>query len=550
MAIRRIIWLLLFCFLWVHTEANTFFRSVDITTRGSGNPLRFFIFKNRLYFTATDSVHGYELWSSDGTPSGTKMFADLTPGISNSVLDNYIIYHNKLYFQNIVSYDSLQIWCTDGTTWGTQLIKTVYAVPAANPYHPSTAFTLCNDKLFFAADSGQAGSELWISDGTTAGTYMLKDINPTGTGISGSSYPEQITAYNGNIYFTANDAIHGVEMWESDGTTAGTQLLRDINPGPFHSNPRGFTVFINKMWFFANDSTHGSELWTSNGTTTGTYLFLDINPGSASSGFSKPFEQNNILVFTANDGITGTELWITDGTQGKTIPVADINRGSNGSNPHYFSVCGKRLYFVANDGIHGTEPWVTDFAANGTHILRDIAPGSDGSYPSVATPYAGQFYFEADAHAGDAQLYESDGTETGTNMLQPANAYNNALVAVYQPAMLPILNGALYFPAYYNDIGNELWSLTNYLAQGVTSLSGKDMNIYPNPNHGSFTINTGNADFTGRIHICDVAGREVYYNNSVSGMEINVQLPSAAAGLYFLKICSNTGISTYKIVVR
>src|SRR4029079_2988884 len=106
----------------------------------------------------------------------------------------------------------------------------VHAVPATEPLsQPSNAYGLTNigGKLFFAADDGLSGTELWKSDGTVLGTMRVKDINP-GTG---NSYPGYLTNLNGVAIFGADDGTHGYELWRSSGTGAGTTMIKDINPG-------------------------------------------------------------------------------------------------------------------------------------------------------------------------------------------------------------------------------------------------------------------------------------------------------------------------------
>ena len=84
---------------------------------------------------------------------------------------------------------------------------------------------------------------------------------------------------NGTVYFSASDATHGDELWKSDGTSSGTVLVSDIDPGTVSSHPRNLTVVGNTVFFAANDGTHGIELWKTDGTTAGTVMVKDVLPG-------------------------------------------------------------------------------------------------------------------------------------------------------------------------------------------------------------------------------------------------------------------------------
>lgn len=114
-----------------------------------------------------------------------------------------------------------------------------------------------NDEFFFFANDGTSGNELWKSEGTAAGTVLVKDINP---GI-GNSFPVALNNLNGTRIFRANDGTTGTERWRSDGTAAGTVLVKDINSGKDSSTLTNSKDVNGTLFFAANDGTNGREFW-------------------------------------------------------------------------------------------------------------------------------------------------------------------------------------------------------------------------------------------------------------------------------------------------
>ena len=164
------------------------------------------------------------------------------------------------------------------------MLKDIWKGPKPASY-PSS-LTALGDVLYFAAPTTRHGRELWRSDGTQAGTLRVKDIDP---GVRWSS-PEGLTVSNGILYFSADDGIHGSELWRSDGSDAGTSLVKDIWPGPDRSfpDPNGpwytpspaIRDVAGTLFLGVNDGKHGWELWKSDGTTAGTVMVKDLWPGS------------------------------------------------------------------------------------------------------------------------------------------------------------------------------------------------------------------------------------------------------------------------------
>src|SRR4051812_17951906 len=95
-----------------------------------------------------------------------------------------------------------------------------------NPSFEGGVFTAAGPIVYFRATNQNTGTELWRTDGTTGGTTLVKDIQPG----QGSSAPELITNVSGTIYFSASGPGSGIELWKTDGTEAGTVLVKDVTP--------------------------------------------------------------------------------------------------------------------------------------------------------------------------------------------------------------------------------------------------------------------------------------------------------------------------------
>jgi ELWxxDGT repeat protein len=197
--------------------------------------------------------------------------------------------------------------------------------------------------------------ELWRSDGTEAGTFLVKDINPG----AGSSTPYNFTVFNNALYFVASDGVSS-KLWKTDGTSAGTMALGEAGGTYTTYGLTSMVVFNGFLYFPGVDATNGTELWRTDGTIPGTTLVKDINPGPASSSIIYCINVGDKIVFRATTAAAGAEPWASDGTTGGTVLLQDIEPGTGSSNIERFVVAGNKLFALATTTAHGREVWVAN----------------------------------------------------------------------------------------------------------------------------------------------------------------------------------------------
>ena len=424
-------------------------KKMEKTETGSSAPDSVLRTKKWIYFQATTVKYGDELWKSDGTKWGTKLVKDIVPGPGTSDPEDIVSTAPRTtFFRAWDKKHGEELWKTDGTEKGTKLIKDINPdlPPGARCdqgdcgipkgwSHPDTV-TVMGKQVFFAADDGKHGVELWKSDGTAKGTKLVKDINTVkgnsnpndkGDALTRSAEVEKLYVVGKTLYFRASDGKHGVELWKSDGTNKGTRLVKDINPAapaPINTACKdrkscvgsswvdditvvGKTAAGRRIYFTATDGKHGLELWKSDGTRKGTKLVRSINPTSAreASDISNLVALRRRIYFSANDGKHGVELWKSDGTRSGTTLVKDINPGKADSDPDSLTAFKGRLLFSADDGVHGYEMWRSNGTKANTGLLINLEPGAGGSEPGELTISGPLLYFAASTPSAGEELW-------------------------------------------------------------------------------------------------------------------------------------------------
>jgi len=310
--------------------------------------------------------------------------------------------------------------------------------------------------MVFAADDGVHGAEPWVTDGTPAGTRLLRDVCPGACW----SWPTERTNLGNRLLFAANTVEQGQEPWITDGTPAGTRLLRDICPGTCHSFFFGMVPLGGGLLFGANDGQNGFQLWKTNGTPRGTTRITTFPEDvSAVKRIGAPVPGG--ILYSAESRQHGAELWRTDGTAEGTDMVLDlIDRDNGGGRPSDLFSLGSRLLFLANDGLHGRELWASDGTAQGTGLVLDNDPDNTRDSNILGHTELGGVSFLTWTTNGDTGLWRTDGTAAGTFRLTPDGT---------QASPPETVGNHLFFTGYDQDHGTKLWA-SDGTVQGTRAL--------------------------------------------------------------------------------
>ncbi|WP_124979789.1 T9SS type A sorting domain-containing protein [Nonlabens xiamenensis] len=450
--------------------------------------------------------------------------------------------------------------------------------PGVANFSPSN-ITVYNGNMFFAADDSSGtntggvdlGRELWISDGTLAGTSLLKDINPNNF----SSAPFNFFVFNNILYFTANDGSS--ELWKTDGTSAGT-VKEDIIPSAVGEAPNRATSYINQVFMTALLNGVANQLIEWDGVNPAVKAADATNPNADARVFEMTEFKNELYMYMSyspDDATTGNELYSYDPATDIFTLIADVDSGPGNSGISNFIPTLNTLYFEALGNLYqsdGTAAGTIEVPAAATLSLNGV---------SNLYRFNDLILFEADAGAGD-QLYTFNTVSGLINQL----SFNSGNNINHDPSDYEILNGLVYYRGedsndtdgnlYSTDgvtitqidntikdidditvfnnklyfegeqdgvTGNELFTYDPATAS-ITQLTGLgSIGIYPNP-AGQFLQLSGDLNDVESYQIYDMAGRQVM-ESSLKSNKISLDL---AAGTYILQIHSENNSISLKFV--
>lgn len=298
------------------------------------NPLA--VLNGRVIFPGSSG--GPALWSSDGTPEGTVMVAQMSGFPTYSVPFELTEFEGSIHFLYRVN-GGVQLWKSDGSEAGTTMVAR-----SSDGDREWLRMEACGGKLYILGRAMNGELRLFVHDGEGA-PVQIKAF----CGTTFYSLPYRFQASGELLYFSFDDPVHGVELWRSDGTTDGTTMVKDIHPGTGGGSPHYLVNAGSWTYFVADDHVHGFELWRTDGTAANTTMLADLQPGPLASWPQGLRLVGERLLFSAQSD-KGRELWAIDnasaapaGPSSLAAKAMAIDAGSGDEDPeallrHAFNV--------------------------------------------------------------------------------------------------------------------------------------------------------------------------------------------------------------------
>ena len=507
-------------------------------------------------FTGESTLGNIALYTSDGTATGTYRISPSNVSVSG----NIIISGNKIYFFATDGINGKEPWVSDGTLAGTQLLKNIHPTTVDNNFDTSSVRFLSADatKAFFIANDGTTGNELWVTDGTTAGTNLVLDIFQ-GTNASQIQVAPSAIGNNmkdGKLYFFASNGsgsstINGIEPWVSDGTPSGTFMLKDINTSPFNGSTgtaysKHFIEYNGKMYFYAIGSTAASFAIYETDGTTDGTVIF-----KSLDRVDEFIVKDNLLYFTC---VNGPSVWTSDGTLSGTTQIATIPNGQlNNVATCQMTIANNDLFFRVISSTVGSELFKLN-SSNQLINVKDIWSGTSNGVNSnifqdrkILQVYDNKVWFLG-----------TDGSSSGA--MQVWNSDGTDLGTI---SLTPLVGGgwAGGNGNYYNlfatsfgvfmiyvhpTTGGELYFYSNGSLNNSGFTKISDFLVYPNPSNGNFTIQVPDSFIGSKAVIYNLLGQSI---KAFSIDEVN-QNTNLEKGVYLLQIQKGNQVSTKKIIIQ
>jgi len=472
---------------------------------------------NGLLLFATDVPYNTpgNLWKSDGTLAGTSIIR--TFGLNETI--TFTKKRGNLMYFNVGKNGAVQsLWVTDGN--GAYLVKSLGSTSATGE------ITVFKNALYFNTSSLFAQG-IHKSDGTAAGTVGFANVTATSPLVVSGS----------NMYFTTYVVGVGNELWKTDGTVAGTVMVKEIGPGSVDGGISQMTDVNGTLFFMANNGVNGNELWKSDGTSAGTVMVKDINLGGIYSHTVIDYmtNVNGILYFTKDT----YELWKSDGTAAGTVLV----RPSSSIKPTNLINVNGTLFFECGSLSSSSEICKSDGTAGGTVMIKDLNTIGT-AYGGFINPYVvgKNVYFRAQNGKDGYELWRSDGTESGTVMIYDTNSGS----ASFSPEKLTSVGNKLFMVGQTANEGIELFVYTVPSLSTDSVYKTNQLLLYPNPSNGFFNIEVDSNLIGAKGTIYNLVGQKVKefsLNTTTTNQFLN-------KGIYLLEFEKNGNKTIKKLIVN
>lgn len=381
--------------VWKYNRVNGKTQKIEeafedaVSTYIDFSPGKSIAFNEDIFFVARDRIHGYELWKTDGLD--VDIMPELVPENLSSSPSALTVFNNNLYYL-AQDEDGDLLARSDGNE-----VTVVKHFQEPNNFYPRPEDLKVAKNKIFVFLTGFGKDFLWVSDGRSDGTYYIDEFISI----------KESAVVGDRLFFVAQPSSSSPEgLWISNGKLNQSELVKNIGSSNAVSI-KDLTPLGDKLIFSAMTDEAGQELWISDGTEAGTFMLKDIFPGpSSSANFLGMKASGDHVFFIADDGVTGRELWCTDGTSAGTFLVQDINPGADRSFIRGMAAVDGNIYFQAHDGEHGAELWFAEPQPEGARLIADLLPGSLGSDPQLMVPLGQQLYFIAETETEGRQLFQ------------------------------------------------------------------------------------------------------------------------------------------------
>lgn len=452
---------------------------VDSALLNGGNISNFSASDNYLIFSVFGNDYDLKPWVSNGTQEGTRLISNVSLQGTSAGYFEFVSVSDKTYFPaGYNSANGVELWSTDGTAFNTKMVKDLsHRFSGILTGRGKLSSTKLNDKLIFAGNNGLSSTEPFISDGTQEGTHIIKDISPDGgsCGFTNELTGNIFNKVDNKVYFNGTNSETGGELFVTDGTREGTNVVKDIAPGS-RSGVTGYTYYMsynNIFYFKANDNIHGDELWRTDGTSEGTWMVKDIYPGSDSGLYSSNSYHNSIknyavcngfLYFLAQDA-QGRSIWRTDGTESGTIKVIVLE---NNAEPQIIGAANNRI-FLTNYGLNYL--YSSDGTQNGTLLIQS---GINSNYLHFhyTCVVNNQLYYNVNTYATGRSIFRSNGTLEGTVLIK-GDLPTDVSIKFMEPCGNYVFFG-LGSNGYLDSFSTQIWR-TDGTTGGTTQLFVADV---------------------------------------------------------------------------